>query len=172
MIKIIGALTILLCSTWVGFETARRLSERPRQLRQLKAALQALEAEIMFGHLPVAEACIRIANQTPKPFKWFFDRFAKRLQEEETASLQEVWIYSLKEVWRMTALTDSEFEILRQFGETLGKHDKLSQKKHIQLALVHLEREEEEARVRQQKYEKMVKSLCFLMGLLLVILLM
>jgi stage III sporulation protein AB len=39
------------------------------------------------------------------------------------------------------------------------------------LALTHLEREEADAYERQSKYEKMVKSLGFLSGLLLIILL-
>ena len=46
-----------------------------------------------------------------------------------------------------------------QFGENLGKHDRLTQQKQIMLALTHLEREEEGARDKQKGYEKMVKSL-------------
>ncbi|WLR49744.1 stage III sporulation protein SpoIIIAB [Bacillus tianshenii] len=172
MMKLVGALIILMSSTWTGFEAARRLSERPRQLRQLKAALQALEAEIMYGQVPVAEACSRIAAQTSKPLSWFFERFSKRLAQGDVASLSEAWLGSLKEVWKLTALKENDFEIMRQFGETLGRHDAISQKKHIQLAIVHLQREEEDARTQQQKYEKMVKSLGFLSGLLVVILLM
>ena len=65
-----------------------------------------------------------------------------------------------------------EFEIMKQFGETLGRHDRFSQQKHILLTLTHLEREETEASDKQAKYEKMVKSVGFLSGLLLIILLM
>jgi len=71
----------------------------------------------------------------------------------------------------LTALKQGEFEIMKQFGETLGRHDRLSQQKHIMLTLTHLEREESEAIQSQMKYEKMVKSLGFLSGLLLIILL-
>ena len=72
----------------------------------------------------------------------------------------------------MTAFKQGEYEIMKQFGETLGQHDLLSQQKHIRLALAHLEREEADALDRQSRYEKMLKSLGFLSGLLLVILLM
>ena len=71
-----------------------------------------------------------------------------------------------------TALKKKEYEILRQFGETLGRHDLISQQKHIKLALTHLETEEAEANLAQAKNEKMVKSLGFLSGLLLILLLM
>lgn len=171
MMKIIGALLIIVATTWTGFEASRHLSERPRQLRQLKSALQALEAEIMFGHTPLHEASRRLAQQLSKPLSWFFESFAKRLTNSET-TVKEAWEKSMAEIWKFTAFKQGEFEIMKQFGETLGRHDRVSQQKQIQLALSHLEREEGDARDKQAKYEKMVKSLGFLSGLLLIILLM
>lgn len=61
---------------------------------------------------------------------------------------------------------------MKQFGETLGRHDRISQQKQILLTLAHLEREEVDAHEKQAKYERMAKSLGFLSGLLLIILLM
>ena len=169
MIKLIGAILIMIATTWTGFEAARHLSERPKQLRLLKSSLQSLEAEIMYGQTPLHEAARRLAEQLSKPLAGFFADFAKKLTDTET-TVREAWEASLKEVWKQTALKQSEFEIMKQFGETLGRHDRLSQQKQIMLTLTHLEREEAEARDKQMKYEKMVKSLGLLSGLLLVIL--
>ncbi|MFO1443513.1 stage III sporulation protein SpoAB [Bacillus sp. Bva_UNVM-123] len=171
MMKIVGAIFIIVATTWTGFEAARHLNERPRQLRQLKSALQSLEAEIMYGHTPLHEAARRLSSQLTKPISWFFDAFAKKLTNSET-TVKEAWEQSLKEVWKLTAFKQGEFEIMKQFGETLGRHDRHSQQKQIMLTLSHLEREEVDANERQAKYEKMVKSLGFLSGLLLIILLM
>nr|WP_263325772.1 stage III sporulation protein SpoIIIAB [Neobacillus sp. Marseille-Q6967] len=170
MVKIIGAILIIVATTWTGFEFAKHLSERPRQLRQLKSALQSLEAEIMYGHTPLHEAARRLAAQLPKPLAPFFEGFAKKLTDTET-TVKDAWESSLKEIWKQTAFKQGEYEIMRQFGETLGRHDRLSQQKHIMLTLSHLEREEADAVESQAKYEKMVKSLGFLSGLLLIILL-
>lgn len=170
MIKLIGAIFILTATTWTGFEASRYLSDRPRQLRQLKSALQSLEAEIMYGHTPLHEAARRLAEQLPTPLSKLFDTFAKILTDTET-TVKEAWEASLKEVWKITALKQGEFEIMKQFGETLGRHDRFSQQKQIILTLTHLEREEADAREKQAKYEKMVKSLGFLGGLLLIIIL-
>ena len=155
MLKLLGAVFILLATTWAGFETAKHISERPRQLRQLKVALQALEAEIMYAHTPLKEAAATLSKQMPKPLSWFFEVFSKRLSAGHT-SVRAAWENSLQEVWRMTAFKQGEYEIMKQFGETLA----------------HLEREEADALDRQSRYEKMLKSLGFLSGLLLVILLM
>jgi len=86
--------------------------------------------------------------------------------------VKNAWESSLQEIWKMTSLKKNEYEILAQFGENLGKHDRLTEQKHITLTITHLEREEADAYERQQRYEKMVKSMGFLLGLLIVILLM
>lgn len=170
MVKIIGAIMIILATTWTGFEASRHLSERPRQLRLLKSALQSLEAEIMYGHTPLHEASRKLAAQLSKPLSWFFEAFSKKLTESET-TVKSAWEESLSEVWKFTAFKQGEFEIMKQFGETLGRHDRHSQQKQILLTITHLEREESDACEKQMKYEKMVKSIGFLSGLLLIILL-
>lgn len=100
-----------------------------------------------------------------------FQSFASRLESGEQ-TVREAWIDSLKENWKLTAFQQTEYEILQQFGETLGQHDRESQQKHIRLCITHLEREEEEAKALQLQYEKMIKSLGVLAGLLIVILLL
>src|SRR5579875_2769087 len=170
MVKLIGAIFIIVATTVIGFEASRNFSERPRQLRALRSALQSLDAEIMYGHTPLYEAARRLASQMTRPFSSFFESFAGKLTNTET-TVKDAWEESLKEVWKSTALKQGEFEIMKQFGETLGRHDRFSQQKHIMLTLSHLEREEADAVQAQAKYEKMVKSLGFLAGLLLIILL-
>ena len=170
MIKLIGAVFIIVATTWGGFEASKRFSDRPKQLRALRSALQSLEAEIMYGHTPLHEAARRLAAQLSKPLSGFFESFAKRLTDTET-TVKEAWEESLRDIWKLTALKQGEYEIMKQFGETLGRHDRINQQKHIMLTLAHLEREEADAVQNQAKYEKMVKSLGFLSGLLLIILL-
>ncbi|KKI93006.1 stage III sporulation protein SpoAB [Bacillus sp. SA1-12] len=171
MIKWMGAILIILATTWAGFEMAKHFSERTRQLRQLKVALLSLEAEIMYGHTSLIIAAQNISKQLPKPLSMFFEDFSKKLVKGHT-SVKEAWEESLQSIWRMTALKQGEFEVLKQFGETLGQHDRISQQKHIKLALSHLQREEADAIDRQNRYERMMKSLGVLAGLLVVILLM
>ncbi|MCL7746134.1 MULTISPECIES: stage III sporulation protein SpoIIIAB [Halalkalibacter] len=169
--KLFGAIIIILATTWIGFEGAKRLSERPKQLRQLKVAIQSLEAEIMYGLTPLAEASEHIAKQMPLPISRFFEQFAYRLQNKQETAF-EAWEESLNETWGQTSMLDSEKEVMMQFGATLGQHDREQQQKQIKLTLSHLEREEQEAKERQHRYERMIKSLGFLTGLLIVILML
>lgn len=171
MIKIIGAACILLATTWIGIEVSRHLSQRPRQLRYFRSALQALEAEIMFGHTPLQEASERLSKQMPFPINLFFEKFSRKLQQRD-ANVKSAWDESLKDIKKLIALKQNDIEILSQFGETLGKHDRYQQQKQILLTMSHIEREENDALEIQSKYEKMVKSLGFLSGLLLIVLLL
>lgn len=170
MIKIVGAIFIMIATTWTGFEASKHFAERPKQLRLLKSALRSLEAEIMYGHTPLHEASRRLSAQLPGPLSSFFETFSYKLTNSET-TVKDAWEESLRGIWKLTALGNGEFEIMKQFGETLGRHDRISQQKQIQLTITHLEREEADAYEKRTKYEKMVKSLGFLTGLLLVILL-
>ena len=93
----------------------------------------------MYGHTPLSEAAERLVKQMPKPLNWIFQSFANRLESGEQ-TVREAWIDSLKENWKLTAFQQTEYEILQQFGETLGQHDRESQQKHIRLCITHLER--------------------------------
>ncbi|WP_059103295.1 stage III sporulation protein SpoIIIAB [Shouchella shacheensis] len=168
--KWLGAVLIVLCATWIGFERARRLAERPRQLRQLKVALQSLEAEMLYGHTPLAKASDHIASQLSPPISGLFSRFAENLRAKEL-SAHDAWALSIQGTWSDTALGESEREVLSQFGATLGTTDRHQQQKQLLLTQTHLEREEDEAKELQKRYEQMAKTLGVLAGLLIVILL-
>ncbi|KYG30962.1 stage III sporulation protein SpoIIIAB [Alkalihalobacillus trypoxylicola] len=168
--KLLGAICILITATLIGFEYARKLSERPKQLRLLMSAMQSFEAEMLFGLTPLAEASQKIAKQIPKPLSHFFEAFSSQLYDKQDTAYK-AWERSLEETWGETALLETEKEIMRQFGSTLGQQDHEQQTKQMKLTLMHLEREELEARDKQRKYEKMFKSLGFLSGLLMVVIL-
>lgn len=162
---------ILLASTWIGFEIAGRFGSRTRLLREMKVALQSLEAEIVFSQKPLKSAADDLSNQLGKPLSLFFSRFSTILTSGG-GDTKAAWSESLEQLAAASTLKKGELEVMRQFGETLGRHDLISQQKHIKLAMVHLEREEAEAQDNQSRYEKMIKSLGFLSGLLLVIVLL
>ncbi|MDY0396470.1 hypothetical protein RWE15_21815 [Virgibacillus halophilus] len=65
--KWIGALLLLSTTTWAGFEWSKRLSDRPKHIRQLINALQILEAEIVYSQRPLKDAffCHRQTAASP-----------------------------------------------------------------------------------------------------------
>ncbi|SEB12795.1 stage III sporulation protein AB [Thalassobacillus cyri] len=168
--KWIGALLLLAATTWVGFEVARKFKQRPRQIKQWKHALQMLEAEMVYGQTPLLEACKYLSKQMQDPISWFFRDLASA-KNTSGLDFSQLWEKELDRHWGYTSLGENEKEILKQFGQTLGQQDLLHQKKQVQLALSHLDRELEDALGIYHQYNKTVKGLGFLTGLLIVLLL-
>lgn len=169
--KWIGALLFIGTTTWIGFEWSQNLSKRPKHIRQVKNALQILEAEILYSQLPLKDAFTTIASQIPYPMKPFFKNLSIDMVEDSN-DLVALWDKHINVLLKESALGNNEGEILKQFGRTLGQHDFYQQQKHIQLTVTHLNRELEEARDNQFKYSKMAKSLGFLCGVFIVLLLL
>ncbi|CAM3244307.1 stage III sporulation protein SpoIIIAB [Sporolactobacillus spathodeae] len=170
MIEFLGALCIIAASTLIGFVLASRYNQRPRQIRQWRSALQSMEAEIIYGRIPVGELAVHLEKQLPQPISCFFQYLQDALFKEGYP-LQDAWRQAVLHYWPQTAMKTAEREVVLQFGTTLGTGDVANQKKHIQLALAQLEAEENEARRDQATHEKMMRSLGFLAGLLVVLLL-
>ncbi|SHF59969.1 stage III sporulation protein SpoIIIAB [Ornithinibacillus halophilus] len=168
--KWIGAILFILTTTWVGFEWSQSLTRRPKQIRQLKNALQILEAEILYSQLPLRDAFLTISNQIPDPTKSFFLQLAEEMTTNNN-DFGSIWKNSVDSYISKSSLNQTEKEILIQFGQTLGQHDFTQQQKHIQLTLHHLERELQEAIDNHYKYSNMAKTLGFLCGIFIVLLL-
>ncbi|RYM06025.1 stage III sporulation protein SpoAB [Sporolactobacillus sp. THM7-7] len=169
MIRLLGASVILFATTVSGILIARGYRNRPKELRQWRSALQAMESEILYGKVPIEELADHLSQQLPAPVSFFFRDLHRSLASGKK-SLLEAWNETIEDFWPATSLKRAEKEIIIQFGATLGTQDADNQKKHIQLTLAHLEREEQEARAARAANEKMIKSLGFLAGLLIVLL--
>jgi stage III sporulation protein AB len=164
--KLIGIVFIVLASTAIGWEWARRLQLRTKQLKDIRVALEALETEMVYGLTPLEEACRRVASQVREPVGTLFRTFADDLNKEDKLA-PEVWADTLAKVKRLLEFKQGEWDVLAQFGRTLGRQDLDNQRKHLRLALVYLEQQENDARENQKKHESMYKSLGFLCGILL-----
>ncbi|MCJ8011195.1 stage III sporulation protein SpoIIIAB [Paenibacillus sp. KQZ6P-2] len=170
MLKLIGAVLILLSGTLAGFHQASRFAARPRQIRELILAMQRLETEISYGFTPLPEAFRKMSDQLGEPLKHIFKSAAGHMASGGGITAQESIQRSLHENWKRTAMKTPERDILHQLSFTLGTSDRQDQIKHIALAAQQLKHEEVVARDEQAKYEKISRSLGLLIGALIVIL--
>lgn len=171
MIKLIGAIFIVLSSSLIGMKVASYYVQRSNQLRQLQVAIQWLETQIVYGSTPLHVALDHIAKRINGDIRYLFAGAAETLTHMREASTRECWEMAIEKEWGKTALRKPEKEVLIQLGQVLGQSNREDQQKHLRLALMNLKSEEDGARAQQQKYEKMCRSLGLLCGLLVVILL-
>lgn len=169
--KILGALLFVCTSSWIGFDMSRQLSRRTKQIRLLIQSLQLLEAEMGYSQLSLKQTFYVISKKTNGPIAEFYKRLADALSEVIVDFLK-VWDETIQYLQAESAMKQTELDILKQFGRNLGQHTFIDQQKHIVLTIHHLQHELEEANEQRQKYEKTTKSLGFLIGVFIVLLLL
>ncbi|UCZ54598.1 stage III sporulation protein AB [Bacillus shivajii] len=169
--KLLGAFIIIVTSTLLGWEFARRFTRRKNQIRQLRLAFEALEGEMVFSMAPLSDACQKVAVQSAAPINQLFSEVSEKLTSEEK-SAPDIWADCLKKWKKKTDLEAAEINILEQFGQTIGQQDIETQRNQIRLAITYFEQEEKHAQESEKKYESMYRSLGFLGGVLIVIIMM
>lgn len=172
MIDFFGCLLIFIACTAAGFYQASLLAKRSKQIRMLIHQLQRLETEIVYAMTPLPQAIEQIGKQSAPPLSRLFLSISHSLQQQKGKSTSQCWEEGVHRYWHETALQTNEKEIFLRLGHYLGISDREDQKKYILLSLQQLSAEEDIAREKQQRYEKMYRSLGVLSGLLIIILLL
>ena len=170
MLKLAGALFILLAGGLTGLHMSRQYTGRPRQIRQLIQALQRLETEISYGSTPLGDAFASIARQLSGPVAQLMEEAAKELAAE-TVDTRQALERSAERCWQRTALRAAERDIWLHLGSILGVSDRDDQIRHLRLAMSQLKTEETAALEDERRYAPMWRSLGVLGGALIAILL-
>lgn len=170
MLKLTGAMLILLAFTLFGFFQANQFSRRPKQIADLIRSLQRLETEITYGYTPLKEALYKMAESCPLPVSSLFRTVAEQLGKDGGRPVQHIWQEAIQKQWQHTSMKKGEQDVVLQLGSTLGLSDSSDQVKHLRLAIHQLQSELDGAQEERKRYESMWRSLGLLMGALLVIL--
>jgi stage III sporulation protein AB len=169
VLKLIGAILIVVAGAMIGHLKARKLADRPAQIRRFIRVLQQLETEISYGFTPLPEAMHKLALQTTEPLSTMFSVVSSNLQSPLGLSVKESWDQAILERWSYTAMQEGEQDIIVQLGSSLGTTDREDQLKHLRLASSQLGSMESEAAEEQRRFEKMWRSLGVLGGALIVV---
>lgn len=171
MIKGIGALLIVISSGLLGILISSKYSIRPKEIRKLRFSLQMLETEIVYGSTPIPYACYNVGCKSDNPWKGFFLAVSDNLLNRRCFSMEEAWNQSILDILQDSCLKQTDIELLRNFGRVIGKSDTEDQKKHFKLIYAQLEHHEKIAEDERKTNEKMYKSMGFLLGAAILIIL-
>lgn len=171
MLKLVGmCMTLGACGT-MGLMWARVYEKRPRQLAALEEALLLLETEITYGSTPLPEAMELVSRQCYREVASVFRQTAVELKKMEGSTANEAWVRSVDAFYPGSALTDSDLQIMRRFGVSLGNSDREDQMKHLALARSQLKAAADQADAAARKTASVFKYLGFLGGLFVVLVL-
>lgn len=171
MLKLLGALLTVLACGGLGIQVARQYARRPQELRALQSSLQLLEAEITYGAETLPAAFRRLAELLGQPVRDLFAGSAAALEERRAYAAPEAWRMSLQNYRSRSALRPCDLQVLEHLGSGLGNSGREEQVKNLALARQQLYQLELAAEADRQRNEHVWRTLGFLAGLTLVLLL-
>lgn len=172
MLKLIGALIVVVGTTSYGFYRSSLYTKRVEQLKQLIYALNRLRSDIQYNLTPLPDAFRQLSLSIKPPFNDFFKQLHLKLEQDRTtSSFEQIWSIELEKLQYESELLPQQIDILVQLGAVLGISDSEDQYQHLQHALERLSIEEEIAVEEQGKYASLWRNLGALVGVALVILL-
>lgn len=170
-IKIVFNSLILILSSIMGFAFGNIYSKRAKNLLDLQYCIRVLQSEIINGNTPLPEALENVSIKgrggISKLFKQIKDDLVKEKREDiyYSFSLQKDLLKS------KYAFNSQDIEIFLYLGKILGKTNSRDQDKNMTFVINQLENHYNEADEEKSKNTKLYRTLGFLIGLGVVIIL-
>ncbi|SMB98592.1 stage III sporulation protein AB [Thermanaeromonas toyohensis ToBE] len=170
MLKLTGAGLVVLSCGFFGLILSHLYQARPVQLKALISGLKLLETEIVYASTPLPQALARTGEQLGGVAGLLFLEAAALLREEPGLPAVEAWGEGLEKLKEQSALHLEDLDILKTLGQGLGASGREDQVKNLELAREHLKRQLVLAEEAAQRQGKMWRTLGFLLGITLVLL--
>ncbi|MFD1675023.1 stage III sporulation protein SpoIIIAB [Alicyclobacillus fodiniaquatilis] len=170
LLKLVGAMLLVLATTLVGFKMAGAYRDRTRQLRALIRAVTHLQAQVEYQTTPLPSALQHVAARCSPPCGVMFQRAGERLAAENEG-VSEAFRSALSWLQAESALKAGDCELVQMLAETLATTDRAHLDTQFQFTIDHLRQAEEDAREQGMKNARLWQYLGVLSGVLLVILL-
>ncbi|MDR7870014.1 MAG: stage III sporulation protein AB [Tissierellaceae bacterium] len=170
-IKIIFNSSILIFSSLLGYAFGNIYSQRAKNLLDLQYCIRVLDSEIINGNLPLPDALENVSikgrGQIAKLFKDIKDDLIIKKREDVYYS----FLIKKDVLGRKYAFKTDDIEVFLYLGKVLGKTNKKDQKKNMEFIITQLDNLYIEAKSEETKNTKLYRTLGFLVGLGIVIIL-
>lgn len=160
ILKMFLLIAIIVASTFLGILFSKKYSNREKELKEMKNALNMLSTKIKFTYETIPNLFIEISNKIQGTVGKIFMRSAIRMKEE---SAGEAWTRSFDDV--PNNLLEEDITILKSLGRLLGQTDVEGQISEIEVVNQFLDTQLENARQERIKNEKMYRTLGIISGL-------
>lgn len=126
MIKLIGAVLILVSAYAIGSIFALRIKEQERWLKEIKTSLFLLQGEMDYRQVPLPEAVALIGKRNNGKLSSFFCAMAEEMQKKEEGSLQEIWREQAEKAVKDSPLSVGQKEDFAELGICFAGSDRES----------------------------------------------
>lgn len=165
-----GGVVILGCG-YLGVSLARTLEMRIRQLELLEQIFRQLEFNILFLLRPFPEALKSVAESYKGSFGSLFSRVAEWMKRMPDLSPERAFSLALDDT-EGVRIRQEEQKILKEFFRHIGAGDRETTRDGIRITAAKLRNLREQAIAEKEKDGKLWRSMGFLSGIFIVLLLM
>ena len=158
--KIILLISIIVASTLLGILFSKKYSNREKELKEMKSALNIFATKIKFTYEPIPNVFLEIANKIEGNVGQIFARASNRMKEENAG---DAWANAFTDV--PNNLTKEDITILSNLGRLLGQTDVEGQISEIEVVVQFLDTQLEQAKQEKIRNEKMYRTLGIVGGL-------
>ena len=169
MVKLFGAVVLVLASGLAGLSVGHSYVRRPRELKSLQTALKLLATEISYALSPLPEALTNVAARSPVEVASLFRMAATELANGGPAA--RAWQTACAHWGQGSCLAESDLALINQLGQALGISDREDQMSHLQLVSSQLEQQIAQAQEAADKNVRLWNYLGFLGGTALALIL-
>lgn len=170
-LKLAGAAVVAAGAAALGLYYAGLDGYRTEELLEFKKAFTILTSEIEYVSTPLPEAMSHIASRTAGTASAFFSDCATRLHAGEGETAYRMWVSAADAHKKTGGLAAEDWEVITSFGKTLGYLDKTMQLNAIRCTQDYIDDKITYLQENGEKNKRMYRSLGFLGGLLLAVVL-
>ena len=120
MMKLIGAVLVILGCGGTGFSMAAAHRKQERELRQLMSALDFMQCELQYRLTPLPDLCRQTAAQTHGCIRSLFSSLAEELEDQIAPDVQHCMNAA---VAKTTDIPSAAAAVAGNLGKTLGRFD-------------------------------------------------
>lgn len=168
VMKVIGMILIIVCTTSIGISFARTLTGRVEQLDNALGVLAGLESELSYSMAPPDEIVSRLEQRESMASAAYLPCCASLCRQG--VPFPSAWKRSIRENHGL--LSSADIDILTGLSDTLGQCDLNGQLASITHAKALLQIQADNARVWCASHAKLYRTMGLLTGAFLVVILL
>ena len=170
MIKLVGAVLVLVSAYAIGSLLALQVKEQEKWLKDMKTTLFLLLGELEYRQIPLPEALELIGNRHGGRLAAFFQVLSGEMKRKEGFTLQELWRRVAEPAFRDCPLSKEQKEEFAELGLYFTESDRETRREALDFYLNRLEEDIIQLREKGGDKAYLCRTLGMLGGIFLLIL--
>lgn len=170
MIKLVGAILVLVSAYAIGSLLALQVKEQEKWLKDIKTALFLLMGELEYRQVPLPDALTIIGKRHGGRLSSFFQSLSGELVKKEGFSLQDLWKKTAVASLKDCPLGAEQKEAFGDLGLYFMEADKATRRSSMDFYLSRLEEDIVKSRETGEDKAYLCRTLGMLGGIFLLIL--